>query len=104
MIGILLEFEVKKGFEDKFLKAWDETTEIIYRNFGSLGSRLHREEEGLYVAYAQWPSIEVYESEQHWSDEDLSVREAMRAALVGGKPRSIRRLSIVSDLLKNEPA
>lgn len=83
MIGILLEFEVKKGFEDKFLKAWDETTEIIYRNFGSLGSRLHCEEEGLYVAYAQWPSIEVYESEQHWSDEDLSVREAMRAALVG---------------------
>lgn len=101
MIGVLLEFDVKKGFENEFIEAWNETTEIIYRNFGSLGSRLHRDETGLYVAYAQWPSLEVYESEQHWSDDDLKVREKMRDTLVDGKPRRVQKLPVVSDLLKS---
>lgn len=100
MIGIILEFEVKEGYEDQFLDAWNKTTEIIYQKFGSLGSRLHLEEPNLYVAYAQWPSIEAYESEQHWSEKDLGVRDAMRATLIGGKPKSVRKLRVVSDRLK----
>jgi len=100
MIGVLIEFEVKQGCEETFLKTWNQTTEIIYKNFGSLGSRLHHQEKSLYVAYAQWPNIDVYENEQHWSEEDLAVRAAMRTTLIGGKPKSVKKLHVVSDLLK----
>ena len=39
-------------------------TELIREREGSLGSRLHRAGSGEYVAYAQWPSRQV------WDDSD----------------------------------
>lgn len=102
MLAVLLEFNVKPGAETEFVKYWEKTTQIIYQNFGSLGSKLHKSERGLYVAYAQWPSLDVYESEHLWSKEESLVREKMLATLVNGKPSVIHRLSLVSDLTKEK--
>lgn len=98
MFAVLLAFEVKPGAEDEFIAYWEKTTAIIAQKFGSLGSRLHKADSGEFVAYAQWPNLSVYETEQNWSADELAVREKMRATLIGGKPSVIHRLSLVSDL------
>ena len=62
MYCIIYQFEVKPGLEAQFMKAWEKLT-LFYRNeCNSLGSRLHRESDLHYMAYAQWPSLEVYEA------------------------------------------
>lgn len=104
MIGVLIEFDVLEGEEQAFIDAWERTTEIIYQQFGSLGSRLHKEASGLYVAYAQWPNKEQYQAEHIWSETDAAVRAEMRNTLVAGKPKSVRVLGVVSDLLKSDVA
>ncbi|MEN1727474.1 MAG: antibiotic biosynthesis monooxygenase [Pseudomonadota bacterium] len=103
MLAVLLAFDVKPGSEAEFVETWEHTTHIIYQHFGGLGSRLHRSEDGQFIAYAQWPDLEVYESEQIWTDEHAAVRQQMRNTLIGGRPASIRILSVVSDLIKDYP-
>ena len=47
--------------EDQFRSAW-ETLTLEYQSLhGSLGSRLHKTEDGLWLAYAQWPTREAWE-------------------------------------------
>jgi heme-degrading monooxygenase HmoA len=63
MFIALYEMIAKKGFEQEFEKSWGEVTEAIHRVRGSLGSRLHTTEiNGTYIAYAQWPSKELFDS------------------------------------------
>jgi hypothetical protein len=66
MLSVVLEFDVIEGKESEFVTAWTDCTKIIYENFGSLGSRLHKSEHGPYIAYAQWPSREAYENSSEW--------------------------------------
>ena len=100
MLAVLLEFNVKPGAEEEFVEYWEKTTEIIYKKFGSMGSRLHKADSGLFVAYAQWPSLDVYDAKKHWSPEDSAIRERMCSTLIEGKPSVIHQLSLVSDLTK----
>lgn len=102
MISVLIEFEVIKGRDSKFIKAWEETTKYIYANFNSLGSRLHRSSTGKFIAYAQWPSIEEYESEHKWSFEGISARNRMRETLISEQATVLDILTSEIDLLKSE--
>jgi len=102
MLAVVLEFDVIDGMEEQFREAWIETTEIIYQNFGSLGSRLHKSDNGVFIAYAQWPDLDVYESDHHWPDDTLSTRERMRACLKIGKPTVLYKLTLDTDLLKEK--
>tara|TARA_R110000751_G_scaffold27112_2_gene71888 strand:+ start:557 stop:880 length:324 start_codon:yes stop_codon:yes gene_type:complete len=101
MIAVLLEFDVIAGMESQFRKAWVETTDIIYENFGSLGSRLHKSDNGKFIAYAQWPDLSVYENDHHWPDDSKCTREKMRACLKIGKPTVLHTLTLDTDLLKD---
>lgn len=53
-------FTVIPGKEATFEAARLKRTQGIYLRLGSLGSRLHRQVNGDYIAYAQWPSREVW--------------------------------------------
>ena len=53
---ILYRWRLKKGKEEQFAEAWTAVTEHYRRTAGSLGSRLHRGSDGIWYAYAQWPS------------------------------------------------
>jgi heme-degrading monooxygenase HmoA len=53
-------WHVKPGMEDQFREGWRRVSEILYRDHGSLGSRLHRNYDGTWFAYAQWPD------RKHW--------------------------------------
>lgn len=60
MFIVMFEFVVKKGFEEQFFASWPKVTQGIYLFKGSLGSRLHRDKSGAFIAYAQWPNEETY--------------------------------------------
>ena len=39
-------------------------TNLIKLHEGSLGSRLHKQKELHYIAYAQWPSKEIFDNSE----------------------------------------
>ena len=48
-------WRVHSGKEEQFRRAWSRGTELIRQIYGSYGSRLHRDSEGRFVGYAEWP-------------------------------------------------
>ena len=48
-------WRVHPGKEEQFCKAWHRGTELITQIYGSYGSRLHRDRDGRFVGYAEWP-------------------------------------------------
>ena len=62
MFSVIYTFRVKEGRDKDFIVGWRGLTKLIYEYEGSLGSRLHKKSEGEYVAYAQWPSKEVWKN------------------------------------------
>ncbi len=100
MFAVILEFDVIEGMEEQFKVAWAETTELIYQHFASLGSRLHHSENGTFIAYAQWPSLDVYENDHYWPVDTNQARDRMRSTLKTGKPTVLHKLILDTDLLK----
>jgi quinol monooxygenase YgiN len=74
---VVYEFFVEQQHEEEFKKLWHELTVRILKESGSMGSRLHKvsEPENTWVAYAQWPSKQVYENTpEKVSYEDIRER------------------------------
>ncbi|MBC3876844.1 antibiotic biosynthesis monooxygenase [Undibacterium sp. FT79W] len=55
---VLYRWKIKPGMEDQFIEGWSQGT-ALFREMGSLGSRLHRGSDELWYGYAQWPSAEA---------------------------------------------
>jgi heme-degrading monooxygenase HmoA len=58
MFVILYRWRIKPEKETQFIEAWSEITAYYRENFASLGSRLHRGNDGIFYAYARWNSAE----------------------------------------------
>lgn len=55
---VLYRWRLKPGSEESFIHAWADRTKALLE-LGSLGSRLHLGDDGIWYSYAQWPSAEV---------------------------------------------
>lgn len=101
MFVAVYKFNVLVGSQDQFQKAWSELTKLIYQYEGSLGSRLHSAGDGIYIAYAQWPSRSIWEnSGSNLPEEGSKWREVMRS--VCSKIETIHELEMTEDLLNNQ--
>ena len=58
---VLYRFVVRPGMEEAFVAAWREVTDAVGEQRGGLGSRLHLSDDGVWVAYAQWPDRATWE-------------------------------------------
>ena len=58
MFVVLYRWRVKPEFETQFVESWSEITAHLRSTYDSLGSRLHRGNDGLFYAYAQWKSAD----------------------------------------------
>jgi heme-degrading monooxygenase HmoA len=97
---VIYSFHVKEGKHLQFEQAWKKLTELIYQYEGSLGSRLHQKDQEHYIAYAQWPSKQIFEnagSKLH--PETDEVRKAMRESCID--IQTLHELALVDDLLAN---
>jgi catechol 2,3-dioxygenase-like lactoylglutathione lyase family enzyme len=74
-IVILYRWRLRTGHEAQFKEAWSVVTRSLIER-GSLGSRLHVGNDGVWYAYAQWPSAEARTAA---FAQPLGVDEAQRA-------------------------
>lgn len=102
MYCVLIEFIPLPDREQEFVHAWTELTKYIYKNYGSKGSRLHVSEEGKYIAYAQWPSKDVYNNIRA-KEEGKRLREQMMQCLQKDGVRVLEKLDVIEDCLENSP-
>ena len=93
---VLYRWRLHDGTEDEFIKAWSEVTAFMRDRWGSLGSRLHRGEDGLWYGYAQWPDQETRQT-AFSAASDCPARERMRDTIVETLPEIV--LDPVSDYL-----
>ena len=101
MISVIYQFKVKPNQTEKFIEAWREMTELIYEYEGSLGSRLHKKDEQIYIAYAQWPDQDTWGNAGHKLPEKANeVRARMRAACEDIE--TLFELEMVEDLLQSK--
>ncbi len=98
MYCVVYEFIVDEEQEEEFKSLWNQLTLCIRNESGSLGSRLHKalELENTWVAYAQWPSHEIYsDSRQHITYEE--VRQQFLQTCKG--IRIVYQMDLEDDLL-----
>lgn len=97
---VLYSFHVKPNQESNFVKAWKDLTNLIYKHEGSLGSRLHMQKAGQYIAYAQWPDESTFKAsgKNLPKQEADSARTLMRASCE--KIEILQELEVVEDLLR----
>lgn len=101
MFCVIYSFESKPGKEQEFIDAWEGLTKLIYQYEGSLGSRLHQESDGKYIAYAQWPSKEGWEnSGDKLPKEAEQFSKQMKEACL--KIETIFQLEMVNDKLESK--
>ncbi len=62
MFAVIYRWRIVPGGEAVFLDAWEQATHRLRDERGALGSRLHRDGEGRFVAYAQWPDRPTWEA------------------------------------------
>ncbi|MCA1564174.1 MAG: antibiotic biosynthesis monooxygenase [Acidobacteria bacterium] len=99
MFVALYRWKLKEGQEQKFREGWLRRTVEIYRRCGSLGSRLHRAEDGTWVAYAQWPDKRHWEAARRVPVTDTEASDMMKESVEVSYPEML--LEVSDDLLES---
>lgn len=99
MFTVIYRWKVKSGCEEDFRAAWRRATEAIYRKYNSRGSRLHKSDDGRWIAYAQWRSREDWLAMQNSSvAADEEAFAVMRDSIEGAT--EVTCLTVTDDLFK----
>ena len=98
---VLYRWRLRPGYESEFEEAWSIVTRALIER-GSMGSRLHRGDDGIWYAYAQWPSEAVRARANVQAPEVDGARRAMRAAVSEEFPEVTLTPSI-DHLLSSQP-
>ena len=78
---VIYRWKFKPGMEAQFREGWRRGTVDIRDHQGGLGSRLHRAEDDVFIAYAQWPSREAWEKAQDIEPQDPEAFKMMQEAV-----------------------
>ncbi|HNQ12968.1 MAG TPA: antibiotic biosynthesis monooxygenase [Bacteroidia bacterium] len=101
MFAIVYSFRVKVGCESTFIDSWKNLTQLIKTHEGSYGSKLHKDETGLYIAYALWPDKSTWEHSGNRLPENAKpIRTRMRECC--SEIKTIYQLDPILDLLNIE--
>ena len=98
MFSVIYKWKLKEGQEDTFREGWREVTKFFYENYNSKGSRLHKSDDGFYIAYAQWPDQETWTKDKKFPDEYNTYFKMMNDSLEQGFPPVL--LNVTDDLLQ----
>ena len=95
--AVIYRARIHPGKEEQYIESWSRITELLRSQRGGLGSRLHRGPEGIWYAYAQWPSAAAREEAFNKGPVDAAAQERMTAAIAERLPEII--LEPVADYL-----
>ena len=93
---VMYRWRLHPGMEASFVESWSRVTELLRGRAGSLGSRLHRGNDGIWYGYAQWPSAEARQRAFSQALEPAASAQ-MRAAIAESFPEIL--LEPVADYL-----
>lgn len=93
---VLYRWRLRPGTEQSFIESWSRVTMLLRSRAGSLGSRLHRGNDGIWYGYAQWPSEETRQR-AFVQELDPAAAAHMRAAIAESLPEIL--LEPVADYL-----
>ena len=96
MFNVVYRWEVREGKEALFEQTWAQVTELIRSHRGGLGSRLHRCEDGTWVAYAQWPDKKTWELSSKIPLPENSAMAEMQSCIETSEPPLL--MTLVQDL------
>lgn len=102
MFAVIYRWKLVPGREATFEDGWRAGTAAIAREFGGWGSRLHRGEDGVAVAYAQWPDRATWEramqTRMHHSDDE--ARDKYHSSFEPGSFETVFAGEVTADLLQ----
>ncbi|MYW63767.1 hypothetical protein GTY65_06690 [Streptomyces sp. SID8379] len=94
MFAVIYRWRLHEGKEEQFAAGWHRVTLAIRAHCGSYGSRLHRADDGTWVAYARWPDAATREASPDVDPEGVAM---MREAISESFPAV--RCEVTDDLL-----
>lgn len=97
MFIAIYRWKLKPGCEERFREGWRRRTMEIRERSGSFGSRLHRAEDGTWLAYAQWPDRRTWERAGSVKLIDGEAAALMRECVAENLPDQF--LEVSDDLL-----
>ncbi len=89
--AVIYRWRIRGGLEEQFQQAWETVTKALLTKSGALGSRLHQAEDGSWVAYAQWPTKDVWERSRELGSLNSAAEAAMREATEESFPPILMR-------------
>jgi hypothetical protein len=93
----LYRWKIKTGCEAVFHEGWRRLTLEIREKRNGWGSRLHKAEDGSFIAYAQWKDRETREAAFKIPASDTEAAEMMNSSIEEQFPAVY--MSVVDDLL-----
>lgn len=99
MFVAVYRWRVHPGKEEQFRQAWRRGTELITRIYGSYGSRLHRDADGRFVAYAEWPDEQTWRAaaDRKMAYDEPATRTAFLEAVA--EAEAMFTMPVTDDLL-----
>lgn len=97
MFCVIYRWRIKPELEEQFIENWSEITGVFVDKLGGKGSRLHRGEDGLFYAYAQWNCEEDRRKAFENFPQSVSS-EKMREAIIESFPEI--KLESIADFLQ----
>jgi heme-degrading monooxygenase HmoA len=101
VFAVLYRWRVKPGTDAAFRDAWRSATESIRMRYGTGGSRLHRTDEGEFMAYAVWPSRDTWVEARKLPSANPEAGAKMRDCIEESFPSVM--LDVLDDLLGPAP-
>ncbi len=98
MFVVLYRWRIKPNHELQFVENWSARTAYLLEKYDTLGSRLHRGNDGIWYSYAQWKSTE--QRDQAFALESNTISEAsqrVQEAIEESFPEI--KLEILSDFI-----
>jgi len=94
-------WKVHPGKEEQFRAAWRRGTELIRQKYGSLGSRLHRDEEGRFIGVAEWPDRATWQAafDAKMVYDEPETRAAFVDAIAEAGEAPLLLMEVTDDLL-----
>jgi len=86
---VLYRWRLHPGTEESFVAAWSRVSDLLRSERGSLGSRLHRGDDGLWYSYAQWPSAKARTDAFALGSVDARAGEQMEQAIAERYPEVV---------------
>jgi len=86
----------------KFIACWRGITAFFKSDCGALGSRLHGGTGGVFHAYAQWPSKDIFDAAGNVVPSDAFVKLRMEWAELCGPSEVLFEGRVLEDMFEDD--